>query len=69
MTMLTLPPGRTEAEAVAVAVKWKRIIWEGAAGKGLDDNGKLDLLVHTCTELCQKDRASGKRLATMAIYA
>jgi len=63
---LKLPPGRTEAEAIAVARKWVQIIWFGSAGKGLDENAKIDLLEKTCIEMCSRHKPSGERLAKIA---
>lgn len=65
---LRLPPGRTESDALAIAIKWKKLIFEGAAGKGLDENGRIDLLVKTCTAMCSNHKPSGKLLATKAIW-
>lgn len=66
-TPLKLPPGISEAQAVAVAVKWRALIWTGAAGRGLDENGRIDLLERTCIGMLG-DEKSGKRLASMAVY-
>jgi hypothetical protein len=66
---LHLPAGRTVKEAIAVAVKHKRLIWEGQAGRGLNEDEKVNLLIETCTELCSKDKHSGRQLAQMAIWS
>lgn len=65
---LRLPIGRTEAEALVVARKHRELIWHGAAGKGLSEDQRIDLLVKTCTSMCCDHKPSGKRLATKAIY-
>jgi hypothetical protein len=65
---LRLPVGRTEAEALIVARKHHELIWHGAAGKGLTEDQRIDLLNKTCTEMCCGHKPSGKRLATKAIW-
>lgn len=65
---LTLPPGRTVAEAIAVAARHRYLIWRGRAFRGLTDDQRSELLKRTCTELCCGDAESGERLAQMAIY-
>jgi hypothetical protein len=64
---LHLPAGRTVKEAIAVAVKHRRMIW-GVEGRGLSDNQRMDLLVERCTTMCSKDKPSGLLLARLAIW-
>jgi len=66
---LKLPPGRSLDEALVVARKHRALIWHGAAGKGLTDAQRIDLLVKTCTDMLCGDAESGQRLATMAVWS
>jgi len=63
---LTLPFGRTEAEAVAVAIKHQKIIW--ASREFRNEEQRIAELERRCTLMCLKDRESGKRLASRAIW-
>lgn len=66
MTALTLPPGKTEDEAVRIAKQHREIIWRTISGP---EDRRLDQLVLCCTGMCCGDVASGKRLAQLAIWA
>lgn len=63
---LTLPFGRTEREAVVVAVKWRRIIWRQPADS---EDERIGRLIKQCVKLCCGDRDSGERLAQRAIWS
>ena len=61
----TLPPGRTEAEAIAVAKKHRAIIW---SKRTKHEDEKIDEFNAICIEMCCGDRESGERLAKRAIW-
>ena len=62
---LRLPDGRTEEQAVAVAVVFRQQIW---ARGGRTEDQKIAELERLCVKLCCNHRPSGKRLASMAIW-
>ena len=66
---LHLPAGRTVKEAIAVAKKHRDLIWTGVAGKGLNEDQKIALLVKTCTDMCSGHGHSGRQLAQMAVWS
>ena len=57
---------RARADALAVAIAWRKIIWRQAAK---DEDERLDRLVDVCTRLCDGDISAGKQLATKAIWS
>lgn len=63
---LTLPPGRTEAEALALAVEWRRTVWKQWAR---NEDHRLARLKAICTRICNGDQESGSRLATKALWS
>lgn len=63
---LTLPEGRTESEALLAARGWKRIIWSKPAR---DEDQRIDALIDVCTRMLDGDKASGKELASRAIWS
>jgi hypothetical protein len=66
MTALNLPPGRSESEAIRIARQHREIIWRTISGP---EDRRIDAFVDVCSAMCQGDRASGKRLAQIAIWS
>lgn len=62
---ITLPPGKSLDEAVRIAKQHREVIWRTVAGP---EDRRLEQLQLVCERMCLGDVASGKRLATMAIY-
>lgn len=62
---LKLPPGRTEAEALSVAISYRKQIWRYIAWS---EDRKITELERVCTNLCCDDKASGEELAKRSIY-
>lgn len=61
----TLPPGRTVAEALAVAQMHRRIIWRQPANS---EDERIGRLIKQCVKLCCGDAESGERLAQRVIW-
>jgi hypothetical protein len=57
---------RARADALPVAVAWRKIIWRQAAK---DEDERIGRLLDVCTRLCDGDTAAGKELATNAIWS
>lgn len=62
---LTLPPGRTESEAIARAVEFKRTLWANLK----NEDERLVQLEAACIRACCGDVRSGKALAQIAIWS
>lgn len=63
---LTLPPGKTEDEAVRIAKQHREVIWRTIGGP---EDRRLEQLQLICQQMCLGDRESGRRLATLALWS
>jgi len=64
---LKLPAGKTEADALKLAIYYRKELW-GRSRAGRSEDQLITALNEICTSLCCGDRISGRRLATRAIY-
>lgn len=66
---MTLPVGKTHADAVERAVELREQLWSHAGWMRRPEDERIDELTRLCTKLYGGDVKAGQALATEAIHA